>query len=57
MVFLVVERGEYLVVVLLKWFQSLDFLVWEHKYFGQKFQYLTELLQVLVELFQFWIDR
>ena len=51
-VFLVVGRGEYLVVVLLKWFQSLDFLVWEQKYFGQKFQYLTELLQVLVELIQ-----
>ena len=51
-VFLVVERGEYLVVVLLWWFQSLDFLVWEQKYFGQKIKYLTKLLQVLVELIQ-----
>ena len=52
-VFLVEERGEYLVVVLLKWFQRLDFLVWGQKYSGQKFQYLTELLQVLVELIQY----
>ena len=52
-VFLVMERGEFLVEVLLKWFQSLDFLVWEQKYVGQRFQYLIELLQVLVELLQY----
>ena len=60
-VFLVEERGKYLVVELLWWFwrldflglEGLDFLVWEQKYFGQKIQCLTELLQVLVELFQY----
>ena len=48
--FLVEERVEFLVEVLLKWFQSLDLLVWEQIYAGQRFQYLIELFQVLVEL-------
>ena len=51
--FLVEERVEFLVEVLLKWFHSLDLLVWEQIYAGQRFQYLIELLQVLVVLLHY----
>ena len=51
--FLVEERVEFLVEVLLKWVQSLGLLVWEQIYVGQRFQYLIELLQVLIELLQY----
>ena len=50
--FLVVVRGEFLVVVLW-WFQGLDFLAWEQKYVGQRYLYQIELLQVLVGLLQY----
>ena len=52
-VFLVLERGEFLVVVLLWWFQGLDFLAWEQKYVGQRYLCLIKLLQDLVGLLKY----